>query len=72
MWQWYKSTPVADIAVNRHQSSISSLESYRTSKYPQLKLPPAGGSEPLAPGGPKFPHCRVTGLLTSLGGIDGV
>ncbi len=36
MWQWYKSTPVADIAVNRHQSSISSLESYRTSKYPQL------------------------------------
>jgi hypothetical protein len=34
-----------------------------------LKLPPAaGGSEP--PGGPKFPHCRVTGLLTSLGGCD--
>ena len=27
MWQWYESTPVADIAVNRHQSSISSLES---------------------------------------------
>ena len=26
-WQWYESTPVADIAVNRHQSSISSLES---------------------------------------------
>ncbi len=25
-----------DIAVNRHQSGISSLESYRTSKYPQL------------------------------------
>ncbi len=25
--QWYESTPVADIAVNRHQSSISSLES---------------------------------------------
>ena len=27
MWQWYESTPVADIAVNRHQSGISSLES---------------------------------------------
>ena len=27
MWQVYKSTPLADIAVNRHQSSISSLES---------------------------------------------
>jgi len=26
-WQWYESTPVADIAVNRHQSGISSLES---------------------------------------------
>ncbi len=31
-----ESTPVADIAVNRHQSSISSLKSYSTSKYPQL------------------------------------
>ena len=37
MWQWYESTPAADIAVNRHQSSISSLESYSTSKYPQLE-----------------------------------
>ena len=37
MWQWYESTPVADIAVNRHQSSTSSLESYSTSKYPQLE-----------------------------------
>jgi hypothetical protein len=27
MWQWYESAPVADIAVNRHQSSISGLES---------------------------------------------
>ncbi len=36
MWQWYESTPVADIAVNRYQSGISSPESYRTSKYPQL------------------------------------
>ena len=27
MWQVYMSTPWADIAVNRHQSSISSLES---------------------------------------------
>ncbi len=27
MWQVYESTPVADIAVYRHQSSISSLES---------------------------------------------
>ena len=27
MWQVYESTPLADIAVNRHQSSISSLES---------------------------------------------
>ncbi len=26
-WQWCERTPVADIAVNRHQSSISSLES---------------------------------------------
>jgi hypothetical protein len=26
-WQWYESTPVADIAVNRHQSGISILES---------------------------------------------
>ena len=27
IWRVYESTPVADIAVNRHQSSISSLES---------------------------------------------
>ena len=27
MWHVYQSTPWADIAVNRHQSSISSLES---------------------------------------------
>jgi hypothetical protein len=38
MWQWYKSAPVADIAVNRHHSGISSPESYRTSKYPQLRV----------------------------------
>jgi hypothetical protein len=38
IWQACESTPVADIAVNRHQSSISSLESLlvSTSKYPQL------------------------------------
>ncbi len=36
IWQACESTPVADIAVNRHQSSISSLESLGTSKYPQL------------------------------------
>ncbi len=39
MWQWYESTPVADIAVNRHHSGIISPESYRTSKYPQLIQP---------------------------------
>ncbi len=27
MWQWYERTPMADMAVNRHPSSISSLES---------------------------------------------
>ena len=36
IWQACESTPVADVAVNRHQSSISSLESLSTSKYPQL------------------------------------
>ncbi len=36
IWQAYESTPLAVIAVNRHQSSISSLESLSTSKYPQL------------------------------------
>ncbi len=37
--QVYESIPVVTdgiIPINRHQSSISSLESYRTSKYPQL------------------------------------
>ena len=38
MWQWYESAPVADIAVNRHPCSISSLESLSTSKYPQLPV----------------------------------
>ena len=33
-WQWYESTPVADIAVNRHQSSISSLESLKYFEVP--------------------------------------
>jgi len=43
MWQMYKpeSTPLAITPTNRHQSrrscSISSLESYSTSKYPQLE-----------------------------------
>ncbi len=34
----YEITPLANITVNRHQSGISSLESYRTSKYPQLLM----------------------------------
>ena len=38
IWRVYESTPLAYITVNRHQSGISSLESYRTSKYPQLQL----------------------------------
>jgi hypothetical protein len=38
IWQACESTPLAAIAVNRHQSSISSLESLSTSKYPQLKI----------------------------------
>ncbi len=40
--QAYESTPfkLAVIAVNRHQSSISSLESLSTSKYPQLIVRP--------------------------------
>ncbi len=40
-WQGYEGTPGADIAANRHQSSISSLESLgtSTSKYPQLRTP---------------------------------
>jgi hypothetical protein len=36
IWQACESAPGADIAVNRHQGSISSLESLSTSKYPQL------------------------------------
>ena len=40
IWQAYESTPLAVIAVNRHQSSISSLESLSTSKYPQLIVRP--------------------------------
>jgi hypothetical protein len=49
MWQWYESTPLAVTAVNRHQSSISSLESLSTSKYPQLSW---GGKEYGAQGTP--------------------
>ena len=41
IWQAYESTPLAVTAVNRHQSSTSSLESLSTSKYPQLRLPRA-------------------------------
>ena len=38
-WQWYESTPVADIAVNRHPSSISSLEPRSRSSC--LSVPPS-------------------------------
>ncbi len=34
MWQVHKSTPLADIAVNRHQSSISSLEMLKYFEVP--------------------------------------
>ena len=46
MRQVYESTPVVIGPIYGHQSSISSLESYRTSKYPQLSSP----SQPLEPG----------------------
>ena len=35
----YKSTHRPIVPINRHQSSISSLESLSTSKYPQLLVP---------------------------------
>ncbi len=49
-WQVYESTPLAVTAVNRHQSSISSLESISASKHPQLF-----GSLPSAGSGPSGP-----------------
>jgi hypothetical protein len=49
IWQVHESTPLAIIPINRHQSttssSISSLESYSTSKLPQLL--PSPNYEPL-------------------------
>jgi hypothetical protein len=33
MWQVYESTPLADIAVNGHQSSISSLAAVRVKDF---------------------------------------
>jgi hypothetical protein len=59
IWQASESTPLADIAVNRHRSSISSLESSSTSKYPQLAAASAPRFEIAAVGShqrPLFPQ----------------